>query len=230
MDPDQYLPWVIPVFAALVGGIASFLASYEIEKRKWRAEAAINRKATVYSPIYEELLSLRQSWCSMRYRSFGLLRPRLQEWGKKKESAVGLTIPRALIEKMNLLGEITQKYDEAYSALSTNLQMLYPERHVDRNDYGVLLSLADFLILGLDDWDLLYSALRDQSPSSPDPAEFWSTNKLVSAQAILVSLSTWNRLRQLDREFLNQLDIAISDLELRIVKISEKFEAQKSKL
>jgi hypothetical protein len=150
MRVDQLLAVLIPVFAALLGGVASYFASYAVEKRKWEADAAIHRRDSIYSPLFDELGAVQRARHSLRSWTWGLLRPRFQEWEKRKESAVGLAVPKSLARKLNSLVDPSKEYDEARTALFEALRGSFPGRHVDRNDYGVLLNLADFILLGFE--------------------------------------------------------------------------------
>ena len=221
---------LVPIAAALIGGIASFLASYVVEKKKWTADAAIDRKSNIYAPIYDELAIIIEMRSTEHGRIRRLHKLTLKEWVMCKDRADELIVPKNLVNKLNSLLEKIELYNEAREDLMEELKNRYTESHVDRYDYGVIFNLAEAQLAGSLDLDEFYKALVEQNPTAPDPSLYWSEDRINSEILLLSNIAEWTKLQEVDNSLGLALEDAHQDLAKRIARITSRFQKPKRNL
>ena len=227
--PDIY-SIIIPIVAVLIGGVVSYLASYAVEKRKWTASAAIERKDNIYGPIFNEIATIIKSRSTARGRIRDIYNIKIHEWIKHKGFVDELTIPKIFSSKLDALSTFLDQYNEAHGNLLSELKKRYPESHVDRYDYGVILNLSQALLAGQLDREEFYNALGDQSPSSPHPDSYWTEQKIEDTMLELLVIKEWIKYKDLDYKLNQSLQGIHNDLSRRINRITNRFQSRKSKL
>jgi hypothetical protein len=226
----QTLPaWVATLISALlgavVGGLASSLGSYMIEKEKWRAEAAILRKDQVYSPVYDELallvdkLKSEDGWLSVSPRRT------LEKWREVSHTGIALEVPEAFAQRLDRFVELCDEYAAADRRLVEQIIEAFPGRHFGLDDWGIARNLVGRMLLELpDDYEVL-EYLRKQRPSERvDWSAHWTAGKFVETRKAIESLSEWPRTKKLHSEYVEDLRSVYDELGKCIRRIAKKYQ------
>jgi hypothetical protein len=114
-------PVVSSLAGTLLGGAIGFFGSVHVQKRQVRSEAAIRRRDEIYTPLYEELLELRQHLhekpCpdefnyQMERDAYYL--PKFAVWSSFKHDSRKLQVPKRLAKALDEFVIIIEKYVEA---------------------------------------------------------------------------------------------------------------------
>lgn len=226
----QTLPaWVATLISALlgavVGGLASYGASYAVEKKKWSAKAAILRKERVYSPVYDELallvdnLESGDGWLGIPPRMA------LEKWRELSHTGLALEVPEVLTKRLDRFIELCDEYAAADYRLFEQIEEAFPGRYSGQEDWGVANRLVGRMLLELpDDYEVL-EYLRKQRPSERvDWSAHWTAEKFVETRKAIESLSEWPRTKKLHSEYVEDLHSVHDELGKRILRIAKRYQ------
>jgi len=222
--------WVVSLISALlgagVGGLASYLGSYALEKKKWTASAAILRKDEVYSPVYDGLASLIEELKS----DDGWARiPKIKAlatWRELSGRSGGLELPEAFVRRLDHFVRLSDKYVDAHRRLVDQIMDAFPDEHLGREDWGIARLLAGRMLLGFQrkDYEVI-DYIRKQAPRpSPDLLQYWTPNRFAEARTVIESLSAWTPTKQFHDKYVKELYSLRDELAKRIRRIAERYQ------
>ena len=225
-----WVVWAVSLVSALlgagVGGLASYWASYGLEKRKWGASAAILRKDEVYSPVYDELASLVDELESKDgWRLIPKVRA-LPAWRELSHTSRALGLPRALKLRLDRFVELCDVYVRADRRLFRQIEDALPERHLDQDDYGVAALLVGRMLLGFQrkDYEVIDYMRSQRGPQSPDLLQYWTPDRFAEARTAIENLSGWTSTKQFHDEYVKELYSLREEVGKRIQRIGEKYQ------
>jgi len=222
--------WVVSLISALlgaaVGGLASYWASYAVEKKKWGASAAILRKDQVYSPVYDELASLvdklksEDGWLHIPPRMA------LEKWRKLSHSSLALGLPEALTQRLDRFVKLCDAYvDAADRRLFQQIREAFPEEHFKQEDYGVVALLVCRMLLGLyNDYKVLEHIHKQRGHGHADLSPYWTPERFVETRRAIENLSAWTLTKQFHDEYVEELHSLHDELGKRIRRIAERYQ------
>lgn len=213
------------IIGAIVAGIFTYIVSYALEKKKWRASAAILRKNNIYSPVYNELNSRQmalekpESWFNS-YNRFSI-----NEWIKLRDTSDALTVPNALRDRLNSFTELYNRYYESQNILFQQIKETFPESHFEREDYGIANILANKMLIAPNAEDgLIIEYLPNQCNVRPDSLQYWTKDKFNTAKENISNLPAWQPIKLLHAECVNELHTEKIDLQKRIQLIIQRYQ------
>jgi len=209
-----------------VGGLASYWASYGLEKKKWGASAAILRKDEVYTPVYDELVSLVDE---LESEDGWRLIPRvraLSAWRELSHTSRALGLPRALKLRLDRFVELCDAYVRADRRLFRQIEDAFPERHLDQDDYGVAALLVGRMLLEFQrkDYEVIDYMRSQRGPQSPDLLQYWTPDRFAEARTVTGNLSAWTPTRQFHDKYVTELYSLRDELARRIQRIVDRYQ------
>ncbi len=221
--------WMDSVIAVIVGattaGIATYVASYVLEKEKWLASAAILRKDNVYSPVYDELSSMHKILDSPKDWFGALAKPSFREWEKLRDRSSAFTVPKALSDRLNGFANICNRYAEARSLLYQQIRQAFPEMHLEQDDFGIAYLLADKMLVAPQAEDsIVIEHLRAGRPTLPDLFPYWTNETFEATRRRVQSLEAWLQTEQLHSEYVRELQVVRADVSKRIQRIVQRYQ------
>jgi hypothetical protein len=221
--------WVVSLISALlgaaVGGLASYWASYTIEKKKWGASAAILRKDRVYSPVYDDLALLVDELES----EDGWLRiPKvkaLAKWRELSHSSLAIGLPEPLTKRLDRFVELCDAYVDADRRLFQQIREAFPKEHLEQEDYGVAGLLVDRMLLGLyKDYEVLEHLREQRGHKYVDLSPYWTPERFAETRKVIESLSGWTPTKQFHNEYVEELHSLHDELGKRIRRIVKSYQ------
>lgn len=221
--------WIVSLISALlgaaVGGLASYWASYTIEKKKWGASAAILRKDRVYSPVYDDLALLVDELES----EDGWLRiPKvkaLAKWRELSHSSLTIGLPEPLTKRLDRFVELCDAYADAHHRLFQQITEAFPEEHLEQQDYGVAGLLVDRMLLGLyKDYEVLEHLREQRDHRYADLSPYWTPERFAETRKVIESLSGWTPTKQSHDEYVEELHSLHDELGKRIRRIVKSYQ------
>lgn len=230
--PDWLITMLTLVGGAVIGAITTYVASYQLEKRKWEANAALLRKDEIYSPTYDELsLKLKGLESFDTWKRIMIVRPLFNEWEKRRHKGLALMVPSVLREQFDASQKLCHQYDVAWSSLLDKLKSTFPERHLDYEDYVIAWLLAEKMLVAHSETDgIVLAYLKQQRPTSDDLATYWKTDRLAAARDKVTSLDEWSGLSKTHADYVRELTALHREMSKRIQQITEKYQSPNSRL
>lgn len=222
--------WGVSLISALlgatVGGLASYWASYTLERKKWGASAAILRKEEVYSPVYNELASLVNE---LESEDGWHLIPKahaLPTWRELSHSSRALGLPRAFKQRLDHFVELCDAHVSADRRLFRQIEEAFPDRHLDQDDYGVAGLLVGRMLLGFErkDYEVIDYIRKQRPRPSPDLLQYWTPERFAEARRAIENLSGWPPTKQFQAEYVKELYSLRDEVGKRIQRIGEKYQ------
>lgn len=221
--------WVISLIALVLGAalgcLASYWASYQVEKKKWSASAAILRKDQAYSPVYDELASLvdklkpEEGWRHIPPRQA------LEKWRELSHSSLALELPEALTQRLDGFVELCDAYLDAYGRLFEQIEEAFPRKYCWQEDYGVAALLVGRMLLGLsEDYEVLEYLRKERGRGRADLSPYWTPERFMQARRAIENLSAWTPTKKFHDEYMEELHSLHDELGKRIRRIAKRYQ------
>jgi hypothetical protein len=233
----QTIPtWVVPLVSALlgsaVGGLATYCASYALERRKWRATAAVLRKDQVYSPVYDDLAKLvdqlgsEDAWRRVpEYNALGT-------WRALSHSSRAVGLPRTLKLRLDCFVRLCDEYVSAQRWLFCQIREAFPEEHLQQEDCGVVYLVAGRAVLGMvhRDHEVVEYLRQQGGPSRPDLSQYWTRERFDRARMKLETLPAWGSVTRCHDNYVQELRSLHDELGERIERIITRYQRPECEL
>jgi hypothetical protein len=213
------------IFGAAIGAIATYCASYRIEKRKWEMNAALRRRDEIYSPIYDELASILKSLSSLNRHILASIRPQFIEWEKRRDRSVALMVPEPIRHQLDSFLSLCKDYSHAHSVLYDRLGETFSERHFGQSDQGIASLLVDKMLVVKDQDDrIVLDYLETQGQRDPGLREHWTIERLCSVKSFIINLGEWRAVEELHQQYLSSLAALHAEIRSRIQRIEHRYQ------
>ena len=216
----------ILVLGAIIGSIATYIVSYRLELRKWRADAALLRKDEIYSPVFDELSSTIEALGSFKSwrRATSFIR-RFREWEARRATSSALMLPRPLTEMFNSLSNLCVEYNEARADHDDRLKTQLPNRHIGVEDYVIAMLLAEKILVEPDAMNtVVLDYLKEQRSSLEGLDEYWAEDRLSNLTTLLVKSYEWQVLSRVHIAYTNKVHELHREVRGRIEGIVTRYQ------
>jgi len=228
--------WVVPLISALlgsaVGGLATYCASYALERRKWLASAAVLRKDQVYSPVYDDLAKLvdqlgsEDAW--HRVPEYNALRT----WRGLSHTSRAVGLPGTLKLRLDDFVHLCDEYVCARRRLFYQIREAFPEEHLEQEDCGVAYLLVGRMLLGMlhRDHEVVEYLRQQGGHSRPDLSPYWTRQRFDQARVMVESLPAWGSVSGCHDKYVQELRSLHDELGERIRRIMSKYQHPEAEL
>jgi len=228
---QSWVEVVSVILAAAVGGIATYVASYCLERQKWSHKATLDRKEGIYAPIFDELSwrirlpSTLEGWRRGTMQLF-----RIGEWQKVRGTSLAFTVPSELRKKLDKLCNAADVYNSTRGSFWNELSGAFKKDHAGVPDRDIAFALADKMIAMPSEQDgVVIEYVESQNPNvSPENKaalrRHWSDKRLARATTTISRLPSWTSVQQAHADYMRLMQEAFDDLGRRIQSVVKKLE------
>lgn len=223
--PDFVTSIVFILLGALIGAVMSYVASYRLQLRRWRADAALLRKEQIYGPVFDELAIEESLLTNYRdwVRSSSI--HRFNAWDKHRNTSLGLLVPNRLSELFEAFSDSCRSYDKAGLVLNRRLQTAFPEKHNDVDDWVVAMRLADKMLVAPDERNrLVLDYLKEQRPAIGDIDSYWTDLRLQDLAATVADFREFLDLANLHQKYSSEVHHVKDEVQSRIERIVKSYQ------
>lgn len=226
------------LIGVIIGGLIAGGISYWLKKQETKTISLINKKETIYEPLFNDFLKMGKKLNGNPYpiyfetdhrESVGFIIPKITEWGKIKETSKYLEVPNWLKNKINQFVDDLEKYNR-YEKIAREEMKTYLEQYYDDHEklkYHFVSNLDHFYLKSvlLDDFDCFKSMISrsDENREEVDIAKkIWQ-----EAKEELQELPEVQRLNEFyEQRIIENLTWITKELKKIIMFIESKYELQ----